>query len=176
MQVQADASAITARPYASHPPARQARQGRQDRQQGQAGPAVQHTQTPQPDAGPSCFSRAPSNPQRALHLNAMLLKGVPPCCIGAREASMLLLFLLSRTRQCLMRGCPLLPPQPHAMLLLVHAGVSLSERPIVCSDICWQAGEAVLGCCDHAAYVVSLAQGGCKRRRTLYSKTQGHTE
>lgn len=52
--------------------------------------------------------------------------------------------------------------------------VQLSERPIMCSAASWGSNEVVVGSCDHASYVVDVRQG--KKKRTLYTKTTGHTE
>lgn len=52
--------------------------------------------------------------------------------------------------------------------------MQLSDRPIVCSAANWASGEVVVGSSDHALYVVDLS--AAKKRRTLYSKTTGHTE
>jgi hypothetical protein len=52
--------------------------------------------------------------------------------------------------------------------------VQLSERPLLCSAANWGSYEVVVGSSDHASYVVDAASG--KKRRTLYSKTTGHTE
>lgn len=52
--------------------------------------------------------------------------------------------------------------------------VQLSDRPIMCSAAQWDASEVVVGSSDHALYVVDIQQG--KKKRTLYSKTCGHTE
>eukprot|EP00879_Flechtneria_rotunda_P022564 GHRR01023824.1.p1 GENE.GHRR01023824.1~~GHRR01023824.1.p1 ORF type:complete len:422 (+),score=146.15 GHRR01023824.1:660-1925(+) len=59
---------------------------------------------------------------------------------------------------------------------LIEAGtlVQLSDRPILCSAANWSSNEVVVGCSDHASYVVDLASGN--KKRTLYSKSCGHTE
>ncbi|KAG2484442.1 hypothetical protein HYH03_016752 [Edaphochlamys debaryana] len=56
------------------------------------------------------------------------------------------------------------------------AGVlcDLSDRPNTCSAAAWARGEVVIGSTDHALYVLDAAKG--TRKRTLYSKTCGHTE
>uniref|UniRef100_A0A383VWN0 Uncharacterized protein n=1 Tax=Tetradesmus obliquus TaxID=3088 RepID=A0A383VWN0_TETOB len=52
--------------------------------------------------------------------------------------------------------------------------VQLSDRPLLCSAANWGSNEVIIGSSDHASYVVDAAAG--KKRRTLYSKTTGHTE
>jgi len=56
------------------------------------------------------------------------------------------------------------------------AGVleDVSDRPSLCSAANWARGEIVVGSSDHALYVIDAVKG--KRKRTLYSKTAGHTE
>lgn len=51
---------------------------------------------------------------------------------------------------------------------------NVSEQPLMCSSINWSASELVVGSSDHALYVVDLETG--KKRRTLYTKTAGHSE
>ena len=51
---------------------------------------------------------------------------------------------------------------------------NVSEQPLMCSSVNWQAGEVVVGSSDHALYVVDAETG--KKRRTLYTKTAGHSE
>ncbi|KAF5826437.1 WD40-repeat-containing domain protein [Dunaliella salina] len=50
----------------------------------------------------------------------------------------------------------------------------LSDRPNMCSAACWDKNEVVIGSSDHALYVVDAEKGTLKR--TLYNKTNGHTE
>ena len=52
--------------------------------------------------------------------------------------------------------------------------VDLSDRPLLCGDVDWHRQEAILGGSDHALYVVDLDSG--KKKRQLYSKTDGHSE
>ncbi|WIA41200.1 hypothetical protein OEZ86_004815 [Tetradesmus obliquus] len=52
--------------------------------------------------------------------------------------------------------------------------VQLSDRPLMCSAANWDSNEVIIGSSDHASYGVDAAAG--KKRRTLYSKTTGHTE
>lgn len=68
---------------------------------------------------------------------------------------------------------------PHVYITLnynVHAGqvCNVSELPLMCSSINWTSGEVVVGSSDHALYVVDVQSG--KKRRTLYTKTAGHSE
>ncbi|KAG2448714.1 hypothetical protein HYH02_006070 [Chlamydomonas schloesseri] len=50
----------------------------------------------------------------------------------------------------------------------------LSDRPNTCSAADWSRGEVVIGSTDHALYVLDAVRG--LRKRTLYSKSCGHTE
>ena len=53
----------------------------------------------------------------------------------------------------------------------------VSERPVLCSAALLDGGtqqQVVLGSSDHALYVVDASTG--RTRRTLFSKTAGHTE
>ena len=50
----------------------------------------------------------------------------------------------------------------------------MSDVPLLCSCINWAAGEVVVGSSDHALYAIDILTG--KRRRTLFTKTAGHTE
>jgi hypothetical protein len=52
----------------------------------------------------------------------------------------------------------------------------VSERPVLCSAAVLDGGtqQVVLGSSDHALYVVDASTG--RIRRTLFSKTAGHTE
>jgi WD40 repeat protein len=53
--------------------------------------------------------------------------------------------------------------------------VQVSERPVLCSAVMQDgSGDIVVGSSDHALYVVDTQAG--RTRRTLYSKTKGHTE
>lgn len=52
--------------------------------------------------------------------------------------------------------------------------VDVSDRPNTCASVDWAAGEAVVGCSDHALYGVDVHSG--RLRRTLYTKKSGHTE
>ena len=52
--------------------------------------------------------------------------------------------------------------------------VQLSERPLLCSAAMTDGSDVVVGSADHALYVVDVATG--RKKRTLYSKTTGHTE
>lgn len=52
--------------------------------------------------------------------------------------------------------------------------VQLSDRPLLCSAAMTDSGDVVVGSADHALYVVDTATG--RKKRTLYSKTTGHTE
>lgn len=52
--------------------------------------------------------------------------------------------------------------------------LDISDRPILCSDACWETGEVVVGSSDHALYVVDAEHGTQKRR--LYGKRNGHKE
>lgn len=52
--------------------------------------------------------------------------------------------------------------------------MQLSDRPLMCSAANWDSNEVIIGSSDHASYGVDAAAG--KKRRTLYSKTTGHTE
>lgn len=61
--------------------------------------------------------------------------------------------------------------------LVAAAGVlvQLSDRPLLCSAaMTGSSGDVVVGSADHALYVADTITG-CKRR-TLYSKSTGHTE
>ena len=64
----------------------------------------------------------------------------------------------------------------HSMTYSLHAGriCNVSEIPLMCSSINWALGEVVVGSSDHALYVVDIQSG--KKRRTLYTKTCGHSE
>jgi hypothetical protein len=52
--------------------------------------------------------------------------------------------------------------------------VPLSERPSLCSSANWERGEVAVGSSDHAVYVVDVATA--RRKRTLFTRTLGHTE
>jgi hypothetical protein len=53
--------------------------------------------------------------------------------------------------------------------------VQLSDRPLLCSaSLNDGSSDVVVGSSDHALYVVDSAAG--RKKRTLYSKTTGHTE
>ncbi len=59
----------------------------------------------------------------------------------------------------------------------VHATGTLcdvSDRPNTCCAANWAKGEAVVGSTDHALYIIDTVKG--TRKRTLYSKTCGHSE
>jgi hypothetical protein len=78
----------------------------------------------------------------------------------------------------------LTPPPPHPSTCFPPpppppAGCQLSDRPVLCCDVDWAAGQAAVGCSDHAVYAVDLSQppgGAPTKRRTLYTKTHGHCE
>lgn len=59
---------------------------------------------------------------------------------------------------------------------LVIAGrlCNVSEIPLLCSCINWAANEVIVGSSDHALYAIDIATG--QKRRTLFSKTAGHSE
>ncbi|KAF6262043.1 WD40-repeat-containing domain protein [Scenedesmus sp. NREL 46B-D3] len=72
---------------------------------------------------------------------------------------------------------PLTSARPGWRVGPIHeAGVTvpLSDRPLLCSAANWSSNEVVIGSSDHGLYVVDAAAG--KKRRTLYSKTTGHTQ
>lgn len=50
----------------------------------------------------------------------------------------------------------------------------VSDRPNTCSAAAWERGEVVVGSTDHALYIIDAAKG--VKKRTLYSKTCGHSE
>lgn len=52
--------------------------------------------------------------------------------------------------------------------------VELSDRPLLCVAAHWEAAEVVLGGSDHALYVIDVRSA--RKKRTLYTKTCGHTE
>mmetsp|Transcript_9248 Transcript_9248/g.23366 ORF Transcript_9248/g.23366 Transcript_9248/m.23366 type:complete len:501 (-) Transcript_9248:250-1752(-) len=60
------------------------------------------------------------------------------------------------------------PADPQGMV------VDVSDRPNICASVDWAAGEAVIGCSDHALYGVDVHSG--RLRRTLYTKKSGHAE
>lgn len=56
------------------------------------------------------------------------------------------------------------------------AACSLGDRPVLCCDVHWATGQAAVGSSDHAVYTLDLQAGACAKRRTLYTKTHGHSE
>ncbi|KAG2433008.1 hypothetical protein HXX76_008735 [Chlamydomonas incerta] len=79
-------------------------------------------------------------------------------------------------------GAPALSRYPSRVTLGWHSGpvdpagtlCDLSDRPNTCSAADWSRGEVVVGSTDHALYVLDAVRG--LRKRTLYSKSCGHTE
>lgn len=59
-------------------------------------------------------------------------------------------------------------------MFLSGTALDVSDRPILCSDACWETGEVVVGSSDHALYVLDVEHGTQKRR--LYGKHNGHKE
>lgn len=94
-------------------------------------------------------------------------KSLSPCFIALRcDAVVSLLISTPSAPSCRL---------PHSAGVLVQ----VSERPLLCSCSCTPSaadgtGNVVVGSSDHALYVVDTAAG--RKKRTLYSKTTGHTE
>eukprot|EP00892_Ulva_mutabilis_P011022 jgi/Ulvmu1/8292/UM041_0104.1 len=54
------------------------------------------------------------------------------------------------------------------------SALDVSDRPILCSAAHWEIGEVVLGCSDHALYVLDVQNSVQKRQ--LYGSRSGHQE
>lgn len=52
--------------------------------------------------------------------------------------------------------------------------MDISDRPSLCSAAHWGRNEVVIGSSDHALYVIDAEKG--TKKRTLYSKSNGHSE
>ncbi|KAF8062660.1 HET-E1 [Scenedesmus sp. PABB004] len=144
-------------------------------------------------AGGGGSPQSPQSPERAPAAAAAgrLRAGGAPAAARSKAAAPPPPQQQQRRQQQLAQEQPLAPAQPAPQLQLQRlapgwrggpadaagARVRLSERPLLCSAALWRRDggcEVVVGGADHALYGVDAQS--TTRRRTLYSKTAGHSE